>query len=197
MSEENYNQNQDNLPPKTISLPGNYYFDGDPGRVIDRVTALAKLDGDPQLQDKRQLLAKEVLSFCPVPFLDELIEALSSNTDAAMEVLRDKASHNEINLQSSNMLEAEKNQISALALTLLTEKIINTDSEKVLPILRFIQKYIEAQMEYQAQVIQELAELEKQRKQLTHEIRMKEEALAEDQRLIFIDFVGKLSSFES
>ncbi|MFA6814305.1 MAG: hypothetical protein GX943_01690 [Candidatus Pacebacteria bacterium] len=191
MSEEN--QNQSNLPKKITELPGNYYFDGNPSRVIDRVADLAKLDGDPYSQDERYLLAREVLSFCPVLFLDELIEALILNTQEAIKKLRDKASHNEINLHVKNYSEEEKNQISALALKLLREKIISADSEQILAILRFVQEYIRVQISRKDSFVQETTKLQNEKDQLAEKIRIKGEEFVEDQKAVFFDFLQKLS----
>jgi len=191
MSEEN----QNNLPKE---IPSSYYQYGHPDRVIDRVAKLAKLNGDPHLQNERQQLVREVLTFCPVPFLDELIEALISKTQEATKTLRDKASRNELNLRFNHISSnEEKNQISALALKLLSEKIMSADSEKILPILRFIQEYIKVQLDYQDLVFQEIAELQEQKDWLTKEIQIKEQEGEEIKRVVFIDFVGKLSSLDS
>jgi hypothetical protein len=194
-------QEQSNLPEETVifpkkitELPRNYYFYGDPAAVIDRATELAKLDGDPRLQDQRQLLAQEVLNFCPVPFLDELIEALTSNTQEAGEKLRDKAKRYDINLYANNYSEEEKNQIASLALKILNEKILNTNVEQVLPILLFVQEYIRKQTLYKSIVDREVLYLEAKKSQLSDQINLKQEELADGQKTIFLEFLGKLSS---
>jgi hypothetical protein len=178
---------------KTVELPANYYFFGDPARVIDRASQLAKLDGDPNVQEQRQQFAWEVLSFCPVPFLDELIEALIAKTEESIKTLRDKASRSEINLRMRNFAEEEKNQISALALQILSEKILNSDTEEILPILSFIQEYIKRQMNQQSKVDQEIMYLEKEKALLNEQIAMKREELVEDKKAIFLEFLAKLT----
>jgi hypothetical protein len=97
-------------------LPRNYYYSGKPDTVIDRVANLAKLNGNPELAEQRALMVREVLTFCPVPFLNELIEALENPSDSTIKLLIDSASHGEINLKTDNLLSTEqKNQISTLA----------------------------------------------------------------------------------
>lgn len=179
---------------KTVELPVNYYFFGDPSRVIDRASQLARLDGDPNVQELRQQFAQEVLSFCPVPFLDELIEALIAKTEESIKTLRDKASRSEINLRMRNFAEEEKNQISALALQILSEKILNSDTEEILPILSFIQEYVKKQSLHQFVVDREIQYLEEKKAQLTGQIELKQEGLANSQKAIFLEFLGKLSS---
>lgn len=179
---------------ETVKLPENYYFYGDPAGVIDRVDQLVKLNGDLQIQDQRQQLAREILSFCPVPFLDELIIALELKNQEVVEKLKIKASRQEINLIHRSFNEEEKKQISALASKLLIEKIVATDSEKLLPILRFVQKYILVQIKHQNSIYQEITNLNQQKDQLSQLIQAKEAKLMADRQAIFFEFIGKLSN---
>lgn len=179
---------------ETVKLPENYYFYGDPAGVIDRVEQLVKLNGDLQIQDQRQQLAREILSFCPVPFLDELIIALELKNQEVVEKLKIKASRQEINLIHRSFNEEEKKQISALASKLLIEKIVATDSEKLLPILRFVQKYILVQIKHQNSIYQEITNLNQQKDQLSQLIQAKEAKLMADRQAIFFEFIGKLSN---
>ena len=179
---------------ETVKLPENYYFYGDPAGVIDRVDQLVKLNGDLQIQDQRQQLAREILSFCPVPFLDELIIALELKNQEVVEKLKIKASRQEINLIHRSFNEEEKKQISALASKLLIEKIVATDSEKLLPILRFVQKYILVQIKHQNSIYQEITNLNQQKDQLSQLIQAKEAQLMADRQAIFFEFIGKLSN---
>ena len=179
---------------ETVKLPENYYFYGDPAGVIDRVDQLVKLNGDLQIQDQRQQLAREILSFCPVPFLDELIIALELKNQEVVEKLKIKASRQEINLIHRSFNEEEKKQISALASKLLIEKIVATDSEKLLPILRFVQKYILVQIKHQNSIYQEITNLNQQKDQLSQLIQAKEAKLMADKQAIFFEFIGKLSN---
>jgi hypothetical protein len=181
---------------KTIKVPDNYYYYGDPARVIDRVDQLAKLDGDPQFQEQRQQLAREVLSFCPVPFLDELVAALELRTQEATEALKNKASRQEIVLPHLNLSEGEKNPISNLALQLLNEKIMNADAEQLLPILRLIQTYIKRQLYCEDSATQKIERLKDEKKRFDKAIEVERTQLVSDQQAIFIDFAGKLSNLD-
>lgn len=185
---------QTDTSKKTVELPTNYYFFGDPARVIDRASQLAKLDGNPNVQEQRQQFAKEVLSFCPVPFLDELIEALIAKTEASIKTLIDKASRSEINLRIRNFTEEEKNQVSALALQILSEKILSSDTDEILPILSFIQEYVKKQTLRKFMVDQEIRFLEDKKALLDEQIQIKRGELVEDRKAIFLEFLGKLSS---
>lgn len=194
MSEETVKQK------KLTTLPANYYFFGDPGRVIDQAGKLAQLDGNINLQDQRQSLAKDVIIFCPVPFLDELIEALASSIEEkedSVKALRDKASNNEVSLKTNhNLSEEEKNQMSALALQLLNEKIINSNTDQILTILRFVQKYIEVQVYCQDLAMLKIAKLDAQKKQLDKKIQIEEFQLKQKQETIFYDFAQQLSQLD-
>ena len=191
-------KDQSSLPKDEASLPRNYYVNGDPARVIDRVTDLAKLDGNPHLVDKRLLLAEEIINFCPVVFLDELVRVLATSSEKgvdeeAIKALRDRASNNEIILKRNNSLsEEEKNQLSALAVESLSEKIINAENEQVLRILRFVQQYIKDQLDHQNVVGRQIADLQNQLNQIADKIKTKEQWLVEDQKTIFFDFATRL-----
>lgn len=185
------------IKQKQLDVPANYYFFGDPGRVLDRVKQLLQLDNTDSTENQRLLLAIEVLSFCPVPFLDELITALDSKTRENVINLRNKASKNEINLRSQYSLsEEELGQVSALALHLLSEKIINSNAEEILPILRFVQQYIKAQNELQQSTNLEITELNTKIKRLLEEIEGKKSSLVQDQASLASDFALKLSEWD-
>jgi hypothetical protein len=187
MSEEN------NLIIK--ELPSNYYYNGNPEIVINRVADLARLNGNPELSEKKALMVREVLTFCPVPFLNELIEALETPSDATVELLIDRASHGEINLKTNNTLSAEqKNQISTLAFNLLTEKINNSSAEELLPILYFIREYISVQKARENETNQKIMKIEEQVGHLRKEVEFEKDNLKQDQENLFLLFIQKLNN---
>ena len=182
------------IKQKQLAVPANYYFFGDPGRVIDRVNNFLQLDNADSTADQRLALAAEVLNFCPVPFLDELITALDLQTRENFLNLRNKASKNEINLRHEYYLSKEEaNQVSALALHLLSEKIINSEAEEILPILRFVQQYIKAQSQLQELTNSNIDQLSTEIKRLSKEIEEEKSSLAQDQASLASDFALKLS----
>ena len=176
-------------------LPRNYYYNGHPDTVIDRVDALAKLNGNPELSEKRALIIREVLTFCPVPFLNELIEALEKPSDETIKLLINKASHGEINLKTNNSLSAEqKNQISTLAFNLLVKKINSSSAEKLLPILYFVKEYISAQKAVVLMSDREVMEIEKEMGELRKKIDLERDRLRETQQDLLLLFVKKLNN---
>ncbi|NLG06197.1 MAG: hypothetical protein GX559_00670 [Candidatus Pacebacteria bacterium] len=185
------------IKQKQLDVPANYYFFGDPGRVLDRVEQLLQLDNADSAADQRLALAVEVLSFCPVPFLDELITALDSQTRENVINLRNKASKNEINLRTQYWLsEEETSQVSASALHLLSEKIINSKAEEILPILRFVQQYIKDQNELQELTNSNIDQLSAEIKRLSEEIEKEKLSLEQDQVSLAYDFAVKLSQWD-
>jgi predicted HTH domain antitoxin len=177
-------------------LPRNYYYNGHPDTVIDRVANLAKLNGNPELSEKRALMVREVLTFCPVPFLNELIEALETPNNATIELLINKASRGEINLKTDNSLSVEqKNQISALAFNLLVEKINSSDAKKLLPILYFVKEYISAQKAVELMSDREVMEIEKEVGELRKKIDLERDRLRETQQDLLLLFIKKLNNF--
>lgn len=176
-------------------LPRNYYFNGNPDIVIDRVANLAKLNGDPKLSEKRALMVKEVLTFCPVLFLDELIEALEKPNDTTIKLLINKASREEISLKTNNSLSAEqKNQISALAFELLLKKINSANAEKLLPILHFVKEYVLAQRTVARVSDQEVMKIEEEMGELRKKIDLERDRLRETQEDLLLLFVQKLNN---
>jgi hypothetical protein len=176
-------------------LPNNYYFNGSPDTVIDRVTDLSKLNGDFELAEKRALLVREVSVYCPVVFLDELISALEKPESSNIQSLINAASHNEVNLKTNNLLNDEqKAQISALAFNLLSEKINSANSEKLLPILHAVQEYVADQKVKEAETAEAIMEIENHMKQLRKDIEIEQASLKLAQQELFLDFIQKLNN---